>query len=108
MTDAKALIAEAKRAETDWTLGPGEMRELASRLAAALEEAQVPEEWRVTELTREDCNTRVVRAGIWVKRVSWRVTVDGNTQVFANGVWEFPTAREAMAALDAEKAPPPG
>jgi phosphoserine phosphatase len=41
MTDTKALIAEARAAEDDWTICSGAMRELCSRLADALERAEM-------------------------------------------------------------------
>ena len=99
MTDPKELIAEAMAVENDWTLGPGEMRELASRLAAALEEATVPEGWRVTE---------------YGKAGGWRVAENDllhlwyghNRKLNIRNDKGHPTARAAMAALDTQKAPP--
>ena len=51
MTDTKALIAEARKAEDDWTLAPGEMRKLCNRLADDLERATA---WRpIAEALRD-------------------------------------------------------
>ena len=102
MTDRKALIAEARRAETDWTIGPGEMRELVRRLAAALEEATPPEGWRVTEYTRGD------GARVWLddeaEKPDWGVIAPKQTAL--STAWGHDTARAAMEALDTQKAPP--
>lgn len=124
MTDPKALIAEAREtfgghtaqevAELLDALAASADRceansysEIASislrgsaairRLAAALEEATVPEGWRVTEYVKgSEYAANAAR--------TWSATP---------GKWwlhgdhrEFPTAREAMAALDTQKAPP--
>lgn len=110
MTDHKALIAEAREAKIILSvrLPDEEMMQIArlldlnARLAAALEEAAVPDGWRVTEFERED-RARAVRRrdGSWhaLDRNDFRVSRDEN--------YIHPTAREAMAALDAQKAPPP-
>lgn len=102
MTDTKALIAEARElAAKTISNHPITAARLLRRLAAALEEAQVPEGWRVTELTRED------GARVWVddetEDVDWGCVRSNETALSTK--WGHPTASAAMAALeDATKA----
>lgn len=97
MTDTKALLAEARLYDnSDGLMGaPGspnaKLCDIIRRLAAALEEATMPEGWRVTEYVKgSEYAANAAR--------TWSATP---------GKWwlhgdhrEFPTAREAMAALD--------
>lgn len=95
MTDIKALIAEA-RARADmfhrWGLNDDN---LFRRLAAALEEATVPEGWRVTEYRYSDDSF------VWQGTQGEWWGKGGMPGHKRQG--PFPTAREAMAALDGEE-----
>jgi len=96
MTDPKALIAEARElAEKPISNHPITAARLIRRLAAALEEATVPEGWRVTETRRDD--------GAYIEFGSTRWFAfqrTGEQVAFSDETATFPTAREAMAALD--------
>lgn len=109
MTDTKALIAEARdieaeasaRAAQALTQGQGapaaflsRVAQNARRLAAALEEATVPDGWRVTRYDHP-------LGAIEYEEGEWHVGRYVADQVYI--VWDAktcPTAREAMAALD--------
>ena len=110
MTDPKALIAEARdieaeasaRAAQALTQGQGapaaflsRVAQNARRLATALEEATVPDGWAVTRYDNTETGAIELDNGVW------HVGQYEDGQVFI--VWRtetFPTAREAMAALD--------
>ena len=107
MTDPKALIAEAREwlkckwppalhnADKGGALGEAEV--FVRRLADALDEAQVPEGWRVVQYDRDD-GASVVMIG----ERSWRAyDADENPVMAVVGTCSFhSTAREAMAALE--------
>lgn len=100
MTDTKALIAGALELANaaEWYGPAATMAEMIRRLAAALEEATVPEGWRVTETRRDD--------GAYIEFGSTRWFAfqrTGEQVAFSDETATFPTAREAMAALDGEE-----
>lgn len=99
MTDPKSLIAEARRRAQ---LMP-EDEFLLEAISDALEEATPPDGWRVTEFERGD-GARAVRR----RDGSWHALDRSDFRVPRDGQYIHSTAREAMAALDAQKAPPPG
>lgn len=94
MTDPKALIAEARELLTCDGLGEHfpYAFSLITRLAAALEEATVPEGWRVTEYRYSDDSF------VWQGTQGEWWGKGGMPGHKRQG--PFPTAREAMAALD--------
>ena len=99
MTNTKALIAEAREWATYLTNKHEDddvSADFIRRLADALEEAQVPEGWRVVQYDRDD-GASVVMIG----EHSWRAyDADENPIMAVAGTCSFhPTAREAMAAL---------
>ncbi|MFM2126195.1 MAG: hypothetical protein RL328_2646 [Acidobacteriota bacterium] len=107
ITATDVLISEGRRYEDDDRWGPpgSDMRIMAAliqRLTARLEEATVPEGWRVTEMAREDEAFVEQR-----KRLGHSIPVWRAFQCPQDGVvgciGDFPTAREAMAALDGEE-----
>jgi len=97
MTDIKALIAEARLYDnSDGLMGaPGspnaKICDIIRRLAAALEEATVPEGWRVV-YRKDDFEVWQEAPGAWL------VADEPRHRDFG----DFPTARKAMAALDEE------
>jgi len=105
MTACAKLIEEAALyANDDGIMGmPGSQNyvfcDLICRLAAALRELAPPEGW-----------TPVVFANKDGHRIEWSETAAFATalawQQGTRYVGEFPTIADAMAALDAEKAPP--
>lgn len=103
-TDPKALIAEARelkekiRKTGAVLFGDYELSDAFDRLAAALEEATVPEGWRVTETRRDD--------GAYIEFGSSRWFAfqrTGEQVAFSDETATFPTACAAMAALDGEE-----
>jgi hypothetical protein len=89
--DNSALIQEAREFSAGWGANGrdiGSAMELIDRLAAALEEMELPEGWRWTEAMREDGATANQAGPDWGAFRSDGVMVDVYT-----------TSREAMAAL---------
>ena len=117
MTDTKALIAEARdieaeasaRAAQALTQGQGapaaflsRVAQNARRLAAAMEEATVPDGWRVTEYRAEQKRVWAYLGGAWAAESGGRrrIIQDAWANSHTPTLETFPTAREAMAALD--------
>lgn len=96
------LIAEARRIVDERRVSELS-RQIITRLADALEDATPPEGWRVTEYTRED------GARVWLddeaEKPDWGIIAPKQTAL--STAWGHDTARAAMEALDAQKAPPP-
>jgi len=97
MTDTKALLAEACERAQDIRNEFPHAAACFTRLADALERATPPEGWEVERWTRSSDGVAITTIG-----PAWRVAAWRSALQPAHFPLIFDSAREAMAALDAE------
>ena len=105
-TDFEKLLAEADIFTDGWDIGKdiGDALALIETLATALREAAryvPPEGWVATTLTHKDSGA-LVEVSHHKGRDGWVAVIDARVVRHGDRVALFPTAREAIAAIETE------